>query len=251
MMIRHLNFMVGVICSVCLFCSNHRLINGYSFFPPYCKHGKSHCFLSLSSSSCIVGMTRSARYNDNDHHHCRLRVVCNANQRNHHSNNNDNNYDSNNDEKQQQQRDHDRIGTTDGIHNQHVASSMSQLQRSQEKQMESVSLEGATRISQLSIAERTKRAMLAEVMEDTIFRHVETIDQYYHPITGVLYDEKNRRVVNEMIQEIQTYQKQYNELVSGEASTLLNTFETLSSSSSSKSSASSSIKNHDNHDSLL
>ena len=96
-------------------------------------------------------------------------------------------------------------------------------QKKQERILEELSLKGADRIRDLSIPERTKRAMLAEAIEDQIFEITERLEE--------LFDENNQLPVSNREQAVElaktskTLQTQYDELVSGKSSSVLNALE--------------------------
>jgi hypothetical protein len=100
---------------------------------------------------------------------------------------------------------------------------LSEQQQQQGDFMELSSLQGAPKVSALSIAERTKRAMLAEAIEDNIFRNAEKLDQLFDA-QGLL-PPHNRAEAMEIAEETKKYQQQYQELVSGESSSVLNVLE--------------------------
>ena len=62
------------------------------------------------------------------------------------------------------------------LHNSPSDGQQSGAQKAQERIMESASLAGAENIRKLDIAERTKRAMLAEAVEDRIFEMVDELE---------------------------------------------------------------------------
>ena len=62
------------------------------------------------------------------------------------------------------------------LHNSPNDGQQSGAQKAQERIMESASLAGAENIRKLDIAERTKRAMLAEAVEDRIFEMVDELE---------------------------------------------------------------------------
>jgi hypothetical protein len=98
--------------------------------------------------------------------------------------------------------------------------------RRQEKSMERISQIGADKIATLSIPERTKRAMLAEAIEDEMFVATEQLEDLYQGSddNNALSDQ-NRGTARELTQRIASLQSQYNELVSGRSSSVLNVLE--------------------------
>ena len=106
----------------------------------------------------------------------------------------------------------------------------------QEQLLELVSCIGAPTIASLSISERAKRAMLAEAVEDEIFCCTEQLidlvnEQMEHESNNDnVLSELNARQQNDIEKEIldlrernRFLQAQYNDLVSGRPSSLLNT----------------------------
>jgi hypothetical protein len=96
-------------------------------------------------------------------------------------------------------------------------------QRKQEMYMEQLARKGADRIASLSVSERTKRAMLAEKIEDSIFENAEKLESLVDS-SGALPPE-NREQALELAQETRAFQVQYEELVSGKPSSVLNSLE--------------------------
>lgn len=96
----------------------------------------------------------------------------------------------------------------------------------QEQLFEELSRKNAETIAALSISERTKRAMLAEAVEDEIFtvseQIVDLVKQNEAQAIGL-------RAFEEQVRELKTrntsLQKQYSDLVSGRPSSLLNSFD--------------------------
>lgn len=100
--------------------------------------------------------------------------------------------------------------------------------------MEALSAQGSARIAQLSIAERTKRAMLAEAVEDQIFENTEQLEELLtnrgNNISSSSSSTSNEVIENrkhavELAQQTKALQVQYRELVSGEPSSVLNALE--------------------------
>jgi len=103
---------------------------------------------------------------------------------------------------------------------------------SQELFMEVLSARGAARIARLSIPERAKRALLAEAVEDQIFANTEELERIMlqeaddDDGSGTrLPVEQRRQAVVEIASQTKTLQVQYQELVSGESSSVLNAME--------------------------
>jgi hypothetical protein len=89
--------------------------------------------------------------------------------------------------------------------------------------MERISQIGADKIATLSIPERTKRAMLAEAIEDEMFVATEQLEDLYDGKEDL--SDQNRGTARELTQRIASLQSQYNELVSGRSSSVLNVLE--------------------------
>jgi len=89
--------------------------------------------------------------------------------------------------------------------------------------MEELSRIGAKKIATLSIPERTKRAMLAEAIEDQIFENTERLESFLKP-DGTLPPKLRERAVA-VAQKTKALQVQYSELVSGKESSVLNALE--------------------------
>lgn len=100
---------------------------------------------------------------------------------------------------------------------------LSEEQQRQEKLMERSSIQGSQKISSLSVSERAKRAMLAEAIEDSIFCNIDKMDRLFDS-QGML-PETNREEAYEIAKETKQFQQQYQELVSGESSSVLNALE--------------------------
>jgi hypothetical protein len=98
----------------------------------------------------------------------------------------------------------------------------------QEQLFEELSRKNAETIAALSISERTKRAMLAEVVEDELFsvaeQMVDLVQKNDAQSNGVEWYE-------EQVKELKTrnsfLQKQYSDLVSGRPSSLLNSVDSV------------------------
>jgi hypothetical protein len=93
--------------------------------------------------------------------------------------------------------------------------------RGQEKRMEMSSIEGAEAIAKLDIHERTKRAMLAEAVEDRIFELMDELEVVVKENDGVLQGESKEEAV-ELARQTKALQNQYDDLVNGRPSHLLN-----------------------------
>ena len=81
-------------------------------------------------------------------------------------------------------------------------------------------MKGAEKIAEMSIPERTKRAMLAEAVEDRIFELTEVLEGMVEEDGSVA--EENREKAVEVATQVKKFQQQYNDLVNGNKSTILN-----------------------------
>lgn len=83
--------------------------------------------------------------------------------------------------------------------------------------MEDMSVRGADRIRSLTIRERTQRALLAETIEDYIFELTEELE--------TVVNSGDQQHCVELVEQIKPLQTQYQELVTGEPSSLLQTLQ--------------------------
>jgi len=88
----------------------------------------------------------------------------------------------------------------------------------QERILEQLSRNGASQIASLDVHERAKRAMLAEAIEDRILDNIEVLEKLIEESSG-------RAQAVELAQETKTLQVQYEELVSGKPSSVLQSLE--------------------------
>lgn len=88
--------------------------------------------------------------------------------------------------------------------------------------MEEASLKGADKVKEMSIEERTKRAMLAEAVEDRIFSMYDEIEALLP--NGVPASDEDRDEVTSLAKQIKASQSQYENLVTGEPSAMLGAF---------------------------
>lgn len=95
-------------------------------------------------------------------------------------------------------------------------------QKKQEQKLEMSSISGAEEIKKIDIEERTKRAMLAEAVEDRIFDLVDELDLLVRKSGGLenLTDEARDEAV-EMAKQTKALQIQYDDLVNGRPSQML------------------------------
>ena len=97
----------------------------------------------------------------------------------------------------------------------------SDAQKQQELMFESMSLQGADVIAKMEVPERAKRAMLAEAVEDRIFELTETLEGLVDE-NGMISEQDREKAV-EIARQTKALQIQYNELVSGGPSAILDT----------------------------
>lgn len=109
--------------------------------------------------------------------------------------------------------------------------------------MEAESVRGADKISRMCVAERTKRAMLAEAVENRIFQLQEDLDMLLldnenrdsaseaaNSLSSLIpEDEETRSKCVDIAKEIKVAQQQYRELVNGDASDMLAALDSLGS----------------------
>lgn len=81
---------------------------------------------------------------------------------------------------------------------------------------------GASKIAQMDINERTKRAMLAEAVENRIF-------QLQQELLELAQTNGKFSQAKKLAQQIKLAQEQYQELVSGDPSDMLRAFDSLAS----------------------
>ena len=103
----------------------------------------------------------------------------------------------------------------------------SEAQRQQEMIFEDLSLKGAKQIAQMEIPERAKRAMLAEAVEDRIFELTEFLESLVDE-QGMIAEEDRPRAVD-VAKQTKNLQLQYNDLVSGNPSTILDALNAIGS----------------------
>lgn len=97
----------------------------------------------------------------------------------------------------------------------------------QEQLFEELSRKNADTIAALSISERTKRAMLAEVVEDEIFMVSEQIVDLVQKNGGKSDTENYEEQVKELKSRNVFLQQLYRDLVSGRPSSLLNSVDSV------------------------
>mmetsp|Transcript_23358 Transcript_23358/g.45168 ORF Transcript_23358/g.45168 Transcript_23358/m.45168 type:complete len:154 (+) Transcript_23358:10-471(+) len=102
----------------------------------------------------------------------------------------------------------------------------SNARKSQECKMEMSSIAGADAIAKINLEERTKRAMLAEAVEDRIFELVDELDEVVTVNDGFLVGDVREEAV-ELAKQAKALQLQYDDLVSGSPSTLLDVEDNL------------------------
>jgi hypothetical protein len=95
--------------------------------------------------------------------------------------------------------------------------------------MENASAKGADKVREMSVEERTRRAMLAEAVEDRIFSMYDDLEGLLQD--GVPANDEDRDEIQSLAREIKASQSQYENLVSGEASAILGTIGNIGSNS--------------------
>jgi len=85
--------------------------------------------------------------------------------------------------------------------------------------MEGASLKGADKVKDMSISERTKRAMLAEAVEDRIFNLYDDLEVLMKD--GIPPTDEKRDEISSLAQQIKASQTQYENLVTGEPSEIM------------------------------
>lgn len=96
----------------------------------------------------------------------------------------------------------------------------SEAQRYQEMIFEDMSSKGANVIAKMDIPERTKRALLAETIEDRIFELTEILEGIVNDNNGTI-PEADRERATDIAKQTKQLQIQYNNLVSGKPSSIL------------------------------
>jgi hypothetical protein len=107
-----------------------------------------------------------------------------------------------------------------GMHDNHDTN-----RQRQELLIEEIALMGAEDIANLSISERAKRALLAEAIEDRIFRLTEELEVMVGADGSV--DERNKEAAMETARTVKELQQQYAELVTGGPSSVLTALDSL------------------------
>jgi hypothetical protein len=90
--------------------------------------------------------------------------------------------------------------------------------------LEDWALEGAQKIAQLDIQERTQRALLAEMAEDKIYELNEALERLMDEDTGEILDLDQAR---DIVQQTRSLQEQYRTLVTGGPSSMLQAMASL------------------------
>ena len=99
--------------------------------------------------------------------------------------------------------------------------------------MEEASQKGADKVRSMSIEERTRRAMLAEAMEDRIFSMYDELEGLLETDGTVPTSEENREEIKNLAQEIKASQSQYEDVMTGRPSAMLGTINGIGTNSSS------------------
>lgn len=102
----------------------------------------------------------------------------------------------------------------------------SDRQQRREALFEGLAAQGAARIAAMDVDERTKRAMLAEAVEDRIYQMQDDLEQLVPDPTRLPTGRLREQCV-ELAQSIRHAQSQYQELVSGGVSDMLQQLEGL------------------------
>eukprot|EP00978_Attheya_sp_CCMP212_P018399 scaffold50327_cov50-Attheya_sp.AAC.3 len=101
--------------------------------------------------------------------------------------------------------------------------------------MEEACQEGSAQVGKMSVEERTKRAMLAELLEDEIFIMTEELEEIVQKQpqpqsqSQIMSREETVLLLQSKAQLIKVKQIQYQALVTGEPSSLLTTLDSLQS----------------------
>jgi hypothetical protein len=95
----------------------------------------------------------------------------------------------------------------------------SETQRQQDTILENMSVKGAKAIAGMEVPERAKRAILAEAVEDQIFELNEKLDGFVDE-NGMIAEESREKAV-EIAKATKSLQIQYNDLVTGQKSPIL------------------------------
>ena len=90
---------------------------------------------------------------------------------------------------------------------------------------EETAQKGADAVKQMSIAERTRRAMLAEAVEDRICKHYDDLEAILGQDGVLPEDEDEKQKVTEIAQQIKALQEDYSALVNGQESQYLECFD--------------------------
>lgn len=97
-----------------------------------------------------------------------------------------------------------------------------EVRRRQEAELEAMSVRGASKIAQMDISERTKRALLAEAVENRIFA-------LQQEMLELAQSHGKYSVAKALAQQIKLAQVQYEELVNGDPSDMLRAYDSLAS----------------------
>lgn len=102
-------------------------------------------------------------------------------------------------------------------------------QLSQEAMMEEIAKKGAARVAKMDIPERAKRAMLAESLEDSIFQYEIELEEIIGESGIIPTDPVLLEKCKSIALQIKGAQNQYETLVSGLPSALLDTLDNIGS----------------------
>jgi hypothetical protein len=100
-----------------------------------------------------------------------------------------------------------------------VGQEKSETQRQQDMILENMSVKGAKAIASMEVPERAQRAILAEAVEDQIFELTEKLDGFVDA-NGMIAEESKEKVM-EIAKATKSLQIQYNDLVTGQKSPIL------------------------------
>ena len=100
-------------------------------------------------------------------------------------------------------------------------------QSSREASLEQACKKGSEQVAEMSLEERTKRAMLAEAVEDNISRMEVQLEGMMGENGAIPTDEETREQCVMLAKEIKLAQQNYEDLVTGGPSAMLNAIDSL------------------------
>ena len=92
--------------------------------------------------------------------------------------------------------------------------------------LEEWAMQGKDAVALMKVQERTQRVMLAQMTEDRIYEITKLLDTMVDEATGEI-SESDLPKAKELAVQTRNLQKEYKDLVTGEPSTLLDTFQNL------------------------